>query len=245
MFERLRRMIRSIVGFFIELGEDPELILRQNIKDMQDQIPAMNQSIAMIKANQTLLQKENDRLGEQVRSLSARIKASLKTGHRDLALNFATTLEQVKADLVATEGQLKVAGEAYEKANSVKQAYLRQIETKSKQAMSAIQAKQRSEWQAKVADAMEQFKVVGIDATHDEMIQRIEKQSAEREAQMTVALDNIDHQQIEIEKEAAKIDANETLRQFEMEMGLAAPEPVSEGAAREKTIGPRERSRAS
>jgi len=245
MFERLTRMLRSIAGWFIELGEDPELILRQNIKDMQDQIPSMNQNIAMIKANQTLLQKEKDRLVEQERGLSAKIKAALKGNKRDLALNFATTLEQVRADLTATEEQLKVATEAFEKANAVKTSFVRAIEQKSKQAMSVIQAKKRSEWQSRVADAMESFKVAGIDATHDEMIDKIERQAAEKEARMEVALGNIDQQAIEVEKEVQKLEANETLRQFELEMGLVTPdaEAVSE-APTEKTIGPRERAKA-
>jgi phage shock protein A len=244
MFERLKRMIRSIVGFFIEMGEDPELILRQNIKDMQDQVPAMNQNIAMIKANQTLLQKEFDRLTETERDLTNKIKASLKVGKRDLALNFATTLEQVRTDLKATEGQLKVATEAFEKANSVKQAFMRAIDQKARQAMSAIQAKKRSEWQSRVADAMESFKVAGIDATHDEMLTKIEQQAAEKEARMSVALDNIDHQAIEVEKEVQKLEANETLRQFELEMGLSGPEAVGASSEAEKTIGPRERAKA-
>ncbi|MBI4863059.1 MAG: PspA/IM30 family protein [Candidatus Riflebacteria bacterium] len=244
MFERLKRMIRSVVGWFIELGEDPEMILRQNVKDMQDQVPAMNQSIAMIKANQTLLQKEKDQLEEQIRSLTAKIKAALKTGRRDLALNFTTTLEQAKTDLTATEGQLKVATEAYEKAASVKSVFLRQIEAKSKEAMNAVQTKKRAEWQAKVADAMESFKVAGIDATHDEMVGRIQTEAAEKEARMHVALDNIDHQAIEVEKEAQSLEANETLRQIEMEMGLVSPEATTESTSQaEKTIGPRERTR--
>ena len=243
MFERFKRMVRSIVGFFIELGEDPELIIRQNIKDMQDQIPAMNQNIAMIKANQTLLEKEKQRLTETVNSLTAKIKAALKTGKRDLALNFATTLEQAKQDLSATEGQLNIATQAYEKANAIKTTFLRAIEQKGKEAMNAIQAKRRAEWQGKIADAMDSFKVAGIDATHDEMVQRIEQQAAEKEARMTVALDNIDHQAIEVEKEAQKLEANETLRAFELEMGLAAPEADAPQA--EKQIGPRTRDRVS
>jgi phage shock protein A len=242
MFERFKRMIRSFVGFFIELGEDPELIIRQNIKDMQDQIPAMNQNIAMIKANETLLGKEKARLDETVNSLTAKIKAALKTGKRDLALNFATTLEQAKKDLVATEGQLKLASEAYEKAASIKQTFMRQIELKSKEAMNVIQSKRRAEWQGKVADALDTFKVAGIDATHDEMVKKIEQEAAEKEARMTVALENVDHQSIEIEKEASNLEANETLRQFELEMGLAAP--ATEGASAEKTIGPKARERA-
>lgn len=242
MFERLKRMVRSIVGWFIELGEDPELIIRQNIKDMQDQIPAMNQNIAMIKANQTLLEREKSRLDETVSSLTAKIKAALKTGKRDLALNFATTLEQAKKDLVATEGQLKVATEAYEKGAAIKQTFLRQIEAKSKEAMNVIQSKRRSEWQGKIADALDSFKVAGIDATHDEMVQKIEQESAEKEARMSVALENVDHASIEIEKEASNLQANETLRQFELEMGISAP--ASEGASAEKTIGPKARERA-
>lgn len=240
MFERLKRIIRSIVGAFIELGEDPEMLLRQNIKDMQDQVPAMNQNIAMIKAQVTLLEKEKARLDETVNSLTAKIKAALKTGKRDLALNFATTLEQAKTDQTATEGQLKVAQEAYAKAQAIKTTFLRTLESKSKEAMNAVQAKRRAEWQGKIADSLDQFKVAGIDATHDEMIAKIEQQAAEKEARMSVALDNIDHQSIEVEKEAQALEANETLRQFELEMGLSVPE---EGGTQEKTIGSKGRER--
>lgn len=242
MWDRLKRMIRSIVGAFIELGESPELILRQNIKDMEDQIPAMNQNIAMIRASLTLLEKEKARLEGQERDLSSKIKASLKTNRRDLALNFATTLEQVRADLVSTDGQLKVAKEAYDKGQTIKTQYMRTIERKSKEAMSAIQSRQRAEWQGKIADAMDSFKVAGIDATHDEMLRKVEAEAATKEAQMHVALDNMDHQAFEVEREAQKLEANDTLRQFEMEMGLSAPESIESGST-EKVIGPETRQR--
>ena len=48
--------MRSFIGFFISAAEDPEIILQQNIRDMNDQVPRMNESIAMVKANQTLAQ---------------------------------------------------------------------------------------------------------------------------------------------------------------------------------------------
>ena len=50
MFNRLSRMFRSFFGFFISVAENPELILEQNIRDMNDQVPRMNESIAMVKA---------------------------------------------------------------------------------------------------------------------------------------------------------------------------------------------------
>ena len=58
MFKRLSRVFRSFFGFFISVAENPELILEQNIRDMNDQVPRMNESIAMVKANVTLLEKE-------------------------------------------------------------------------------------------------------------------------------------------------------------------------------------------
>ena len=58
MWRRFKRAIRSFFGFFISVAEDPELILEQNIRDMNDQVPRMNESIAMVKANATLLEKE-------------------------------------------------------------------------------------------------------------------------------------------------------------------------------------------
>ena len=48
MFNRLSRIFRSFVGFFISVAENPELILEQNIRDMNDQVPRMNDSIAMV-----------------------------------------------------------------------------------------------------------------------------------------------------------------------------------------------------
>lgn len=237
MFARIGRIIRSFVGWFIELGEDPELILKQNIRDMEDQVPEMNRSIAMVRANQTLLEKELARLQFQEKDLTAKIQAGLKMGRRDLALNFATTLEQVKRDLSSTQGQLDVAKQSYEKMLKVKTAFLREKDRKTKEALAAIQAKKRATWQAKVADAMEAFTVAGIDATHDDMVRRVEEDAAQKEARLEMALDNVDHQAFEVEEEAKKLQGNALLHQFELQMGLAAPESVPDAPTSEKTIG--------
>src|SRR5437870_7000723 len=103
MWERLKRIIRSIFGAAIDAAEDPEMILKQNIRDLEDQIPKMNESIAMIRANQTLLEKELTKLSAQEKELSAKIQAALKVGRRDIALTYANQFEQVKKDKAASE----------------------------------------------------------------------------------------------------------------------------------------------
>ena len=96
MFKRLSRMVRSFFGFFISVAENPEMILEQNIRDMNDQVPRMNEIIAMVKANATLLEREEAKYQGDIDDLTAKIKAAIQAGRDDLAGSFAMQLEQVQ-----------------------------------------------------------------------------------------------------------------------------------------------------
>jgi phage shock protein A len=242
MWNRFARMIRSFIGFFISVAENPEMILEQNIRDMNDQVPRMNESIAMVKANVTLLEKEQAKYQVDVNTLTAKVKAAIQAQRDDIAGSFAMQLEQTRSALARTEGQLGAARTAYEKALTVKQAFMREKERKTHEALTAVRDYRRSQWQKKVADALEQFDVAGISATHDEMIRKIEETTAVNEARMDLALGNVDQQKVKIEEEAEKIRSNELVKQFKMEMGLISPDASS--AAPEKTIGEKQKTSA-
>lgn len=238
MWQRFRRAMRSFVGFFVSTIEDPELILEQNIRDLNDQVPKMNESIAMVRANVTLLEKENAKYKTEVANLTAKVKAAIQGGRDDLAATYATTLQMEKGALARNEAQLATARAAYDKALNVKKAFMREKDKKTNEAMAAIRDARRAKWQAKVADAMESFEVGGIDQTHDEMLRKVEEQTAVNEARMQMALESVDTQSMKIEEEAEALQAQELVKQFKMEMGLQSPAPVSEvGANGEKTIG--------
>ncbi len=238
MFRRLSRVMRSFFGFFISVTENPELILEQNIRDMNDQVPRMNESIAMVKANATLLEKEEAKYKYDVADLTSKVKASIQGGRDDLAGSFAIQLEQVRSALARTQAQLSTAHAAFEKALAVKKAFMLEKERKTREAMTAIADYRRSQWQKKVADTMEQFEVQGISATHDEMVRKIGETTAMNEARMEMALGNVDQQKIKIEEEAEKMRASELVKQFKVEMGLTPIEASTE--APQKTIGTRE-----
>ncbi|HLK64457.1 MAG TPA: PspA/IM30 family protein [Bryobacteraceae bacterium] len=235
MWRRLSRMFRSFVGFFISVGENPELILEQNIRDMNDQVPRMNESIAMVKANVTLLEKEEARYKVQTQELTSKVKAAIQGGRDDLAGSFAMQLEQARGALARNQGQLQTARAAFDKALAVKKAFMIEKERKTQEAMNAIRDYRRAQWQKKVADSMESFQVAGISATHDEMVQKIEEQTAVNEARMEMALGNVDQQKMKIEEEAQQMQANELVKQFKAEMGLISPQ-ASPGPP-QKTIG--------
>jgi phage shock protein A len=235
MWRRLSRMVRSFVGYFISIGENPELILEQNIRDLNDQVPRMNESIAMVKANVTLLEKEEGKYKNDVLNITSKVKASIQGGRDDLAGSFAVQLEQVRGALARTQGQLTTARAAFDKAMAVKKAFMLEKERKTQEALGAIRDYRRAQWQRKVADSMEQFEVAGISQTHDEMVHKIEEMTAVNEARMEMALGNVDQERIKIEEEADKLRAGELVKQFKAEMGLIAPEPST--APAQKTIG--------
>jgi len=238
MWQRFKRAMRSFAGFFISSVEGPELILEQNVRGLNDQIPKMNESIAMVRANVTLLEKENQKYQQDVRELTAKVKAAIQAGRDDLAGQYASKLQMQKQALERNEQQLMTARSAYDKAMNVKKLFMREKERKTQEAMNAIRDARRAKWQSKVADAMESFQVAGIDATHDEMLRKVQENAAVNEARMQMALESVDHSSLAIEEEAEKIQANELVKQFKMEMGLESPAPVSDvGAPAEKTIG--------
>ena len=46
MWARLKRLFRSIFGAFISDSENPRKILEQNIRDMRDKVPEINEGFA-------------------------------------------------------------------------------------------------------------------------------------------------------------------------------------------------------
>jgi phage shock protein A len=217
-----KRFIRALKGLFsgaISAIEDPRLILEQNIRELNDQVPKMNQGIATVKASVIQLEKELNRYKAEYNDLVSKMKASIQAGRDDIAANYAVRLETIKSNLGKTEEQLRTANMAYEKALEVKKAFMREKDRKIAEAREALRAHERAKWQAKIADTLEQFEVGGIDQTHDEMLRRVNEQTAKNEARVDMALDSVDTTSMKIEEEAEKLRAMELVKQFKMEMG--------------------------
>jgi len=220
MWKRLKRLFRSVFGGVISSMEDPVLILEQNIRDMRDKVPQMNESIALIKANVTLLEREIKKLDDEEKTTISNVKAAISQSRDDIAAGYAGTLEHIRASKGRALGQLEVGKKALGKSMDVKKAFMKEIETKTKEATLAIQEAKRAKWQKEVAGVMEEFEVGGIDQSHDEMVAKIEQDSAMSEAKLDLALDKVDGDKMKIEDEAEKIRASELVKQFKIEMGM-------------------------
>ena len=219
MFKRFIRAIKSMFGGMVSSIEDPKLILEQNIRELNDQIPQMNENIATVKANAVMLRKEVERYEKTIAEITSKIKSAINAERDDLAEGYALQLEKTKENLEQSKQQLQFADQAYEKAIKVKQAFMREKDRKIKEAREALRASERAEWQSRVADALESFEMGGLDQTHSEMVNRLNEQTARNEARMEIALESVDTETMEIEANAEKIRAQELVSQFKQEMG--------------------------
>ena len=222
VWSRFKRFVTSLFGGAVSAMEDPRMILEQNIRELNDQVPEMNENIATVKANMIMLQKEVDKSKNRVEQLSNRIRTAIKSDRDDIAKKYAMRLEDAKENLERTQEQLQHAERAYEKALKVKKAFMREKEQKIQEAKDALRQHERAQWQAEIADTMEQFEVSGLDQTHDEMVNRLNEETAKNEARLELALDSVDSEALQIEEDAEELRAEEVVNQFKTEMGMSS-----------------------
>lgn len=230
LWQRFKRAMRAIFGGWVSEIEDPALILEQNIRDMRDKVPKMNENIAMLRANAKLMEKEKQKLETEQAKYIANIKAAIGQNREDIAGEYALQLEQNKTKVAQVEQQLVQANAAAAKGEEAKAAFMKELDRKTKEALDAIEVAKRAKWQKEVADTMEQFTAGGVDHTHDEMVKRIEKDGAMADAKLDMALSKGDKDKAKIEGDAEKIRAAELVKQFKIEMGATAG-PASTGTA--------------
>ncbi|MCX8112708.1 MAG: PspA/IM30 family protein [Bacteroidia bacterium] len=230
LWKRLKRAIRALLGKAVETIEDPKLILEQNIRELNEQVPKMNEHIASVKATVTLLEREIEKYQKEYNELIARVRAALSQNREDLAEQYALRIEKLKQSIAQTQVELEAARRAYEKALEVKKLFMRERERKIQEARAALQQYERAKWQAQIAEAFEQFEVGGIDQTHDEMVRRLQEKSAKYEARLELAIESIDTSRLKVDEEMERIQARESLARLKSELGLeAAPPPPQQG----------------
>ena len=243
MWNRLKRLFRSIFGGIIDSAEDPELILQQVIRDMRDKVPQMNNNVAQVMANEKMLLRTADQQQAKIAELDGKVKAAIKMGRDDIATAYIGELQSLQKSLEGTKVQLQAAKVASEKALKFRDNYMLQMKKKSDEAMQLIAASKQARMQEQIAQTMTSFQVGDDSATFDDMREKISRRAAAAEAKAELATSTLDSRMQEIEAEAASFEAQDALLAYKRQMGLlpeAAPHALGEGAPvvnAEKTLG--------
>lgn len=240
MWARIKRMFRSFIGAFISIAEDPKLILEQNIRDMRDKVPDMNTGIAKAKGGIIRLENEAHDYEQEIAKLTARVKACLLGGDEALAGQYAVQLKSKQEALARNKAQHDQATQGYDALLKLKERYMREMKAKTEEAMQAIHESEAASWKSELADTFQSFEVAGVDATHQEMLDKLREKSAMADGKIASAVESIDMKGIAMEEKAQQLEGAELLKQFKLDLGMdavpqsAPPAPVE---ATKKSIG--------
>lgn len=234
MIARLSRMLRAWVGFFISLGEDPEVMLEDAIEEMRMTMPKLNSVLVATRATVIRLEEERNQLATQDRNLSGSIQAALRDGSaaaRSIAEEDAIQLQQVRMDLQSTTEQLTAAANAHEIARISVDALKARLRAKIETSQRALKERQKAVVLKSAADAIVELQSYGVAATADKFLDKIKQEVAESKAAVEIATGTLDTQSIERERTSRRLKAAGILQQFEVEMGISKPAAAESATA--------------
>ncbi len=233
MFQRLIRMLKSWVGFFISFGEDPEIMLQESIEEMRNTLPKLNQILVTTRATVIRLDQEREELERKEKQLIASIQAALKEGSpeaRRIAEDDAASLQQLRGELTATREQITAAQNAFQNAQITVEDIKSKLRVKIEQSRKAIQESKKAAVLKNAASALAELDTYGTASTTDKYLDEIKQRVAESKASVEVATGGLDVERIKTERKARQIQAQSILSEFEVEMGLKKPDAVREAA---------------
>jgi phage shock protein A len=241
MFARLSRLFRAWMGYFISVGENPEVMLQDAIEEMRMTMPKLNSVLVATRATVLRLEEERNALQRQDRTLVGSIQAALRDGSaaaRSVAEEDAIQLQQLREDLGSTSEQLAAAEKAHESAKLSVDTLKARLKQKIETSQRALKERQKAQVMRQAADAIVELQSYGVASTADKFLEQIKQEVAESKAAVEVATGGIDTAAIERERTSRKLKAAGILQQFEVEMGISAP-PVSTGTAVTPSVGGR------
>lgn len=234
MLARIRRIFRSFLGMFVEMAEDPKLILQQNIRDMKDKVPMMNTGIAKARGGIEHLAQEIEYYKSEINKATSRVKACLLNGNEPLAGQYASQLQKLKEALERSQHQYDAAKGGYEALLKLKERYMHEMQMKTEEAMQAIKEADSAAWKSDLASTFQSFEVADVDSTHQEMIDKLKAKSADAEGKIAAAVESVDMKQFDMEEKAQELEGQELLKQFKMDLGM--DKPVLDSESEKKTI---------
>lgn len=252
MWNRLKRLFRSVFGGMIERAEDPELILKQVIRDMNDKVPQMRENVVQVMATERKLAKEVEVLEREILENDYKVKAAIKQGRDDVARLYITSMQEKQTSLDRAKSQLESARTASTQAKKFLDNYILQMKKRTAEAQQLVNEARAAKMQEQLSQAMASFQIGDDAGTFDEMRERIQRRSAAAEARMDLATGGVEQQIQDIERESLNLQVEDALSAYKRQMGVAsesapsmpAPPNIERESAGEKSLGPSDRAKA-
>ena len=235
-FSAIRAQLNKLANLFWEA--DPIAQMRYEYDKSVEELKEGRKGLEMYRG---LVEK----VGRQVKAgekhcqqLESQAKAYLKAGDRETAAKFALELQKARNEVAENQEQLKMHEQAYENnLTKIKHANKKLIEVRDKIQKYDAELKM-SEAEAEIAALSQSFDM-NLTTDFGELENLIQSKIDANRGKARVAADLSEQgiADIKAEERMEAVMAEDALKEFEVELGLASPEttPVSDA---EKNLGP-------
>jgi phage shock protein A len=235
MFKALARLWRYLVAWVtgkVEALEDPEVLLDQARREMQETLARNRERAIQAITQKNMLQAEVEKLERTVRDLERKAELALQQGKRDLALQI---VREKKAQEGALETMRASLQQAIETVESIKLAIRRQeeeVRVKTAQALAMKARWKQAQIQTAINKALEGISVESIESSWAAAEQRIQRAEAEAAARQEMAAQSLQGRIAALQDAQIDHEAEEELARIEQRLGLrpAATDAVAASA---------------
>lgn len=217
------RIWRGFWGAFFENAEDPELTLKQLMRDMRAKVPKMRMAVASALGARNMAQADLENSQRELQTLEPQIIAAVQGG--DATRQAAEVLIGRKQSLVQAipdkERQLELAQQAAEQAKQLLDAYEREVERRSQQALEKINKNKQAAMVEQMAQLRSSFETGDDASVLDEVGRRIDERYAKAQGMLEVSGRSTEAQLAQVRASAAQLAASNEYEQYRRQLGLA------------------------
>ncbi len=230
MWARIKAIFRSLFGWMIRSGENPELLLQQYIEDLRARVPELNRQVAEVVKMEKMLEMQKERLDERVRFLEPQVIQAVKLGpeKKDAAKTLIAALEQAKQDLEVLTTQLATAHDNSERMKRARTAFIQQVNQKIAEAKTQISRAKQAEVEEKLAEVMGSFEMGDASETLERTTGQIDERLARAQARREIAATSVDAQLSDVALSQIEDTTEQKYVEYQRQLGILPPEPTAE-----------------
>jgi phage shock protein A len=223
MFKAFARLWRYLVAWVtgkVEQLEDPEVLLDQARREMQQTLARNRERAIQAITQKNMLQAEVEKLERVMRDLERKAELALQQGKRDLALQI---VREKKAQESALETMRASLQQATETVEAIKLAIRRQeeeVRVKTAQALAMKARWKQAQIQTAINKALEGISVENIESSWATAEQRIQQAEAEAAARQEMAAQSLQGRIAALQDAQIDQEAEEELSRIEQRLGL-------------------------
>lgn len=212
ILDRVSQLVRANVNDMLDRAEDPEKMINQILRDMQDNIGEARKAVAAMIAQEKELEIDLAQTTKLSSEWQSKAERAVSAGKDDLAREALRRKRDNDENAAVYQQQLTVQEQAVEKLKSQLTALESKYQSTLSQRDSLIARQRRAEAQKKVTASLTTFSPLDPSGDLERMERKIRQNEAQAAAQIEMHDDSLDAQFKELDYDQGVEDELEALK---------------------------------